>query len=250
MNFWFSQCTLGWIEKLRSSQGWCTRLRWSCLIFFLLLCTSVGLGSRFNKMYFYISFLRAPPIHSRPTSSTPLPIKVQITNDLRTEFYDKDTDLYYAWTQIPVVPGTPPTSTPFTKLTTWRQSNTYTELKVYPPKDVKEGQKWQLVLCAPGTSRGQGVLSAIDLTTNDMLTNTRPFPVLSLPVLFCSKPHGSGVQGTKQEAIERILKLPPSPSSESNVGGRTGHGILRIMEHLAFDLDKVRLVCEYTRISN
>ena len=198
-----------------------------------------------SRMYFYISFLRAPPLSARPILTQPLPIKVQITNDLRTEFLDQDVDIFYSWIQSAGA-ANQPSSIPFKKLTTWRQSNTYTELKVYPPADVKEGQKWQLVLCSPGASRRQTILSAINLSMND--GSIEPFPVLSLPILFTSKQQsGLGyTKGGKQEKIERLIRLPlASIDTEEKVIQRPKQCILKVMEHLAFDLDKVR-TSQYT----
>lgn len=204
-----------------------------------------------DGMYWFISFLRAPPIHAVPNPFSPLCIKIQITNDLRTEFYSGDTDLFYAWIQFNETVLLPLTSTPFTKLTTWRQSNTYAELNVYPPKGVRDGQQWQLALCTPGERRGQTVLSAINLPLDHETVDITPFPVLSRPILFKSTKLSNVAtdgKGSKQEKIERLFKLPswqesPSTQPPDTNNLKTKGNVVKITEHLGFDLDKVSQWC-------
>ncbi|TFY81984.1 hypothetical protein EWM64_g2029 [Hericium alpestre] len=58
-------------------------------------------------MYYYISFLRPPPLQSPLTA--PITITPQVSNDLRTEPYPDPIDIFYAWTLPSAAPVTRPT---------------------------------------------------------------------------------------------------------------------------------------------
>ena len=171
-------------------------------------------------MFFYISFLRPPATQSYPSGT--ISITPQVANDLRTEPFDGAQEIYYSWS--PVNPNSaepyPAISAP-QKLTVWRQSSAYKEIPVPLPQGLREGQSYRLVL----TAHGQGRPHIINLAASDL--GTRPFPVLSMPVLFSSR----GRAG-KQEQIERVYRIPLQAGT---------NGFLTVREQTSFDLDKVRL---------
>ncbi|KAK0497323.1 putative methyltransferase-domain-containing protein [Armillaria luteobubalina] len=158
-------------------------------------------------MFYYISFLRPPP--SNAGLSGKLSITPQITNDLRTEFYPKPQDIFYAWSS-PLG-----TQTRSSKLTTWRQENAYKEIVVPLPPLVREGQQWTLNLTA--SSKASDVI--VNLQDSNTLGRV-PFGVLSMPIQFGR----STATEKKQGRIERVYALH--------------HGTMKITEQTSFDLDK------------
>jgi protein N-lysine methyltransferase METTL21D len=171
-------------------------------------------------MFWYISFLRPPLAQSLLLS--PLTITPQIANDLRTNLFDDEQDLYYSWS--PTIPAGKPLLP--VKLTTWRQSNAYKELLVSPPPGVREGQSYRLILTAnpnagPYINLAEG---------SEGLGKTHPFPVISMPVVFTKNAIKS--KG-KQERIERIYRIPLPIASEPQIVS------MKITEQTSFDLDKV-----------
>ncbi|RDB15874.1 hypothetical protein Hypma_003674 [Hypsizygus marmoreus] len=175
-------------------------------------------------MFFYLSFLRPPPLQSA-TYGTIL-ITPQIANDLRTEPFDGSEDIFYAWSQFSgYSSSTRESTTKPMKLTTWRQSSAYKEIPVPLPPGVRDGQSWRLLL---GGARTQGSdFTAIDL--HDHALGRSPFPVISMPIQF-----GPRVlkKGTKQEQIERVYRLWPARGDE------IPEISLRLTEQTSFDLDK------------
>ncbi|KAF9461535.1 putative methyltransferase-domain-containing protein [Collybia nuda] len=170
-------------------------------------------------MFFYISFLRPPPLQAPPFGT--IQITPQIANDLRTEPFTGTQDLFYSWSQSPSGSSTHgSTETKPTKLTTWRQANAYKEIPVPVPHGIRDGQTWHLLLQAQGSS-------IIDLA--DGSVGRVPFPVLSMPILFGSR-GGRGVG--KQEQVERLYQLRPAGGPEAPILS------LRITEQTSFDLDK------------
>jgi hypothetical protein len=165
-------------------------------------------------MYYYLSFLRPPP--SIVALNALIVIAPQIANDLRTELYEEELDIWYSWKST-----NPGSSTRPAKLTTWRGSpSAYKEIQVPPPPRVREGQQWQVLL-----SSGRTETAAVDL--NRPLSF--PFGVSSLPIAFSSRNGSSTASGKgKQEQIERTYLVGSNP--------------ITIREHTAFDLDKVRVL--------
>ncbi|PBK65860.1 uncharacterized protein ARMOST_06759 [Armillaria ostoyae] len=160
-------------------------------------------------MFYYISFLRPPP--SNASLSGKLSITPQITNDLRTEFYRRPQDIFYAWSS----PDSPlRTQTRPNKLTTWRQENAYKEIVVPLPPLVREGQQWTLNLTA--SSKASDAI--VNLQDSSVLGSV-PFGVLSMPIQF-----GRSTATEKQGRIERVYALH--------------HGTMKITEQTSFDLDK------------
>ncbi|KAI0351369.1 hypothetical protein OH77DRAFT_950098 [Trametes cingulata] len=172
-------------------------------------------------MFFYISFLRPPATHAFPSGS--VSITPQVANDLRTEPFDGAQDIYYSWSPVNLTRAEPyPTITTPQKLTVWRQSSAYKEIPVPLPQGLRDGQSYRLVL----TAHGQGRPHIINLAAQDL--GVRPFPVLSMPILFSSRTRG-GSAGEKQEQIERVYRVPLQAGE---------NGFLTVREQTSFDLDK------------
>jgi hypothetical protein len=170
-------------------------------------------------MYFYISFLRPPPLHASPSGT--LVITPQIANDLRTEHLGCEQDIFFYWYQcLSATDTTLNAALPVvTKLTTWRQKDAYKEISVPLPHGVRDGQWWCLVLTS---QRGGTQPQMIDLG-GDVV----PFPVISMPILFSA--HKVEMRG-KQEKIRRVYRIPV-PAGEP--------AYLTLQEQTSFDLDKV-----------
>ncbi|KAG2121871.1 putative methyltransferase-domain-containing protein [Suillus clintonianus] len=169
-------------------------------------------------MFYYISFLRPPPTQAA-LSGEPIHITPQIANDLRTEYYTDVQDIFYSWALQSPTPSSSVITKPV-KLTSWRASTMYKEIPVPPPRNACNGEYWRLILSS-GTSRKDQVLSL-----NDENLGHRPFPVLSDPILFSTRPS----KVVKQERIRRSYAL-----TETNKDHPT---IFHIIEQTSFDLDK------------
>jgi hypothetical protein len=192
-------------------------------------------------MFYYISFLRPPPLQASTTPTEPILIMPQICNDLRTEYLDDPIDIYYAWSLHAPHPTSPMTTKP-TKLTSWRTSTAYKEIPVPKPPHLdsqnhkwkdSDGSSWRLILTCGTTQNGND--QAVVLGETDT-TGRAPFAVMSMPVRF-SRRHGPGnlkgaVKGTKQERIARSYALRV-PLQDRPI-------VFDIMEQTSFDLDKVR----------
>lgn len=198
-------------------------------------------------MFHYVSFLRPPPSIVSPTS--PVSFTPQVSNDLRTELYQGECDLFYSWIHeadyetlpYPNTIGTPSFSVPVleksTKLTTWRPGNLYKEIRISPPPRAKDGSTWRLVITSNGHHKGHSS-AMIDLChasgSNRETLGKTPFPVVSMPILFSAKGARGGL--TKHEKIERVYQFPsPGQFTNDSSPART----LRVVEQTSFDLDKV-----------
>lgn len=196
-------------------------------------------------MFYYLSFLRPPPTQAQPSGT--ISITPQIANDLRTEHYDAEQDIFYSWHQIVTSPHQTSAQTVPTKLTTWRRATAYKEIPVPLPSGIRDGQLWRLVLSCDGRSAtDQGRSGCVVELGSDRL-GREPFPVLSMPIKFSSRlPRGVI---TKQEKIERAYTfLLPTPAAvpiregDSDVNARSNPSrvIIKVTEQTSFDLDKVR----------
>lgn len=96
----------------------------------------------------------------------------------------------------------------------------YKEIPVPPPRNVRNGEYWRLILSS-GTSRKDQVLSL-----NDESLGRQPFPVLSDPIFFSARPN----KAVKQERIQRSYALTAI--------NRDNPVIFNIIEQTSFDLDK------------
>ncbi|KAF9477753.1 hypothetical protein BDN70DRAFT_907091 [Pholiota conissans] len=185
-------------------------------------------------MFFYISFLRPPPVQAGPYGT--ISITPQISNDLRTESYTSAQDLYFSWSlHSPPHPKGPQTTRP-TKFTTYRPSSAYKELPIPVPPGVREGQRWCLIITALPQSAGASNLDSVDLSAADV--GASPFPVMSMPIAFI----GRGSKGAaKQEMIERTFLVPCRGDADSEEGGGKEQKMLAALtftEKTSFDLDK------------
>ncbi|KAJ7180629.1 putative methyltransferase-domain-containing protein [Mycena filopes] len=158
-------------------------------------------------MFFYLSFLRAPPT----SCSNRLSITPQIANDLRTELSENVQDIYYSW----LSPATGQETQPM-KLTTWRgQSSAYKEIPVPLPRFSVNGT-WRLVL------RSSPTLGGVHLDAD--AKGTLPLPVMSMPILL-GRPQNGKVKAKLQDQIERSYSF----GDDQRVS---------ITEQTSFDLDK------------
>nr|XP_018264618.1 uncharacterized protein I303_02791 [Kwoniella dejecticola CBS 10117]OBR86776.1 hypothetical protein I303_02791 [Kwoniella dejecticola CBS 10117] len=99
-------------------------------------------------MYWYISFLRPPPV-SVPSTSKEIIITPQVANDLRTELRYEPTSICYTWQRT-----SPPSSctTPPQELTTFiPPQSTYKPIAIPLPPNVQIGESWRLGLFSPST---------------------------------------------------------------------------------------------------
>ena len=184
-------------------------------------------------MFFYISFLRTPPLSS--LQSSPIVFTPQVSNDLRTEPFPTSIDIFYWWiscTSQNLIRFSEPA-----KLTTWRQENAYKPLQVPPPSKNLSGVAGMdccLVLSLSPTVAS----SEIDLRNPDI--GRVPLPVRSLPIRLTSPRQGgrgvptktptASTTTTKQEAITRTFRL---------FGDEGATPTMQIKETVSFDLDKV-----------
>jgi|ERR1700722_3152448 len=167
-------------------------------------------------MFFYISFLRPPPLQASLTGK--LFITPQIANDLRTELHDGTQDIFFFWSQS--IEAQSPTPKP-SKLTTWRTGSTYKEISVPLPPSIRHGQSWSLVLTTQTTSGPHCV------NLNGDTIGTTPFPVISMPILFT---RNTEFPLEKQSQIQRLYCIPTFDGE---------FACLKVREHTSFDLDKV-----------
>ncbi|KIK90516.1 hypothetical protein PAXRUDRAFT_831636 [Paxillus rubicundulus Ve08.2h10] len=173
-------------------------------------------------MFYYISFLRPPPLQASIAPSEPILITPQICNDLRTEYFQNTVDIYYSWSLDSPKQNSSVITKPV-KLTSWRSNNAYKEISVPRPQNLRDGQSWRLVLSCGMTRKDQVV--ALD----EQNLGSTPFAVVSMPVTFTTQPQ----KGSKQEQIGRSYFWRAS-LQETPV-------IFDIMEQTSFDLDKVRI---------
>jgi protein N-lysine methyltransferase METTL21D len=181
-----------------------------------------------SGMYYYISFLRPPPNQVSPTSKNIL-ITPQVANDLRTELFHGEVDLFLSW--VPCAPGLSSTqqATRPGKLTTWKPATAYKEIPLSMPPGVREGQTWKLVLSADSSAPVDPRIPLFNPSCGSV-----PFPVISMPILFSSRGLAAKA-GSKQERIQRVLSL----GLRHNDG--TAFPSVMITEQTSFDLDKVGL---------
>ncbi|KZP00908.1 hypothetical protein CALVIDRAFT_216889 [Calocera viscosa TUFC12733] len=171
-------------------------------------------------MYYYLSFLRPPPISSFPEST--VTITPQITNDLRTEFFEETADIFYTWTpEEPRMHSTSPA-----KLTTWKgSSSAYKAVSIDLPPSAGPGQKWSLSLfCSPNAS------PSIPLGR----THAQPYGSSSLPITILPS-RGALGDAPKQDEIERTLLLPVVAADG---GSSSSSRALVVRERTSYDLDK------------
>ncbi|KAJ3755575.1 putative methyltransferase-domain-containing protein [Lentinula raphanica] len=172
-------------------------------------------------MFYYVSFLRPPPLQVLPSSS--VIIVPQIANDLRTELYEGSQDIFYSWSLASS--GNSINATKPARLTTWRQTNAYKEIAVPLPPGVRDGQSWRLSLSP------EPLHTPIDFKFGSRLGEL-PFPVMSMPITFTRNARN---ELKKQESIERHYRLTFARDVQRS--SEADH-TLKIIEQTSFDLDK------------
>ncbi|KIK50771.1 hypothetical protein GYMLUDRAFT_252671 [Collybiopsis luxurians FD-317 M1] len=177
-------------------------------------------------MFYYLSFLRPPPLQAVPSS--PVIITPQVSNDLRTDAFQDEIDIFYSW--IPITSSSSAKPTKPIKLTKYRPENAYKEITVQSPALNRDIAAWRLVLTAEPERFSVNLDSGLD----DKLGNTLPFPVISMPINF-TKNTGKDQGKKKQERIERHYRLG---WFDLENGGDGKALALRITEQTSFDLDK------------
>ena len=189
---------------------------------------------RSSSMFFYLSFLRPPPLQAPPHGT--ISITPQISNDLRTELFENSQDLYFSWSLQTNQPLTATTTKPL-KLTTWRPSTAYKEIPVPLPPGVRQNQSWRLILTGTAQSHSNSRPDTIDLGSEE-IGKSAPFPVISMPILFSAR---ATKNVFKQEKVERIYLLPLTGASGDGINnsGIGSVASLRFTEQTSFDLDKV-----------
>ncbi|KAJ7504410.1 putative methyltransferase-domain-containing protein [Mycena galericulata] len=157
-------------------------------------------------MFFYISFLRPPPT----TCSNAISITPQIANDLRTELFEGEQDIYYKWQSVETGE-----ETKAVKLTTWRgEASAYKEIPVPLPRSSRTQGAWRMVLESTASSSG------VRLDAESAL----PFGVTSMPILL-GRAQSNKAKAKLQDQIERVYTLGEDKR-------------VRITEQTSFDLDK------------
>ncbi|KAJ3927472.1 MAG: putative methyltransferase-domain-containing protein [Lentinula lateritia] len=177
-------------------------------------------------MFYYISFLRPPPLQVLPSSQ--VTIIPQIANDLRTESFEDSQVIFYSW--LPAANNTFLDATKPVELTTWRQANAYKEINVPSPSRIRDGQSWRLIL-SPVPQRYS--INLEDAYGAESYLGKTPFPVISMPIKFTRDANQNRV---KQEKIERYYSFTV-PNVQSFPTSRVDLE-LRITEQTSFDLDK------------
>lgn len=202
-------------------------------------------------MFFYISFLRPPPIQAAPAGT--ILITPQISNDLRTEPYEASQDIFYSWTPYPQAgPGTTSTATfglkttKPSKLTTYRNVSAYKEIPVPVPPSVREGQQWQLILSPSAGTVPLQPNCTIDM--RDPAVGNAVLPVISMPIIFSAK--GSRGHVKKQERIERLYRISSSIGADEIASEAASTRELKVTEQITFDLDKVSQYRPVTCLKN
>ncbi|KAJ3789816.1 putative methyltransferase-domain-containing protein [Lentinula aff. detonsa] len=179
-------------------------------------------------MFYYVSFLRPPPLQALPSSS--VNIVPQIANDLRTELFGDSLDIFYSWYPAGETDENSIDTAKPVRLTTWKHTNAYKEINVPLPPGVRDGQTWRLIL----SSEPQHIsINFQDACGPEPKFGKTPFAVISMPINFTK--HATK-NSKKQEKIERRYSFiaPRLQNSENSRVKLT----LKIIEQTSFDLDK------------
>ncbi|OCF74888.1 hypothetical protein I204_03731 [Kwoniella mangroviensis CBS 8886] len=212
-------------------------------------------------MYWYISFLRPPPVSITP-STKEITITPQVANDLRTELRYDPTSLQYIWQRL--TPSLSPPTSPRELTTFIPPQSTYKPISVPLPEGVQIGESWRLGLFSPSSSTSAsrhpscslmslceddvGVIGVwsegIDIVRSELSNKGVVRSVNG------SSKNGKGKQkeskkgkgkekddGPKQGRITREFTLPLQTQEDGEEGERREE-MLRIIEQTSFDLDK------------
>ncbi|GMK59092.1 hypothetical protein CspeluHIS016_0701070 [Cutaneotrichosporon spelunceum] len=198
-------------------------------------------------MYWYISFLRPPPV-GLGLPSDGVVITPQVANDLRTELREEPTPISYVWQRV-----VPPLTTKPSELTLFDPpASTYRPLTVPLPRIARAGERWRLGLFSPPHALEAPLLSLSEAEVPvmgvwseaiELRASERP---QSGPVRGVGadkqnkakgrrdenkgkgKESGKAKEEAKQTRITRAWPLPPG-ASETH---------LKLVEQTSFDLDK------------
>lgn len=134
--------------------------------------------------------------------------------------------MFYAWSPTSLTAGKHnafPAITKPQKLTTWREDSTYKEIPVPFPPAIRDGETCRLVL----TAHAQGNPHIINLVSPSL--GDRPFPVMSMPILFSARNAKGKAALGKQEQVERVYRVPVDVDQQV---------FITVREQTSFDLDK------------
>ncbi|KAL7419734.1 hypothetical protein Q5752_005650 [Cryptotrichosporon argae] len=215
-------------------------------------------------MYWYLSFLRPPPVAVSPTAGS-ITITPQVANDLRTETRFEPTDIDYVWQCVYPAVRRPHKAQ---ELTTFvPPASTYRPLDV-PLPPVKAGERWRLGLVerrGSRTSRSSGAEDLLGLSEDavgvvgvwSMGIDIRRERGAGEGVVRRvegragrDKDAGGDAKGTgkgkgkskddtaKQTRIQREWALPFPVREGADEAAVAGPSELRIIEQTSFDLDK------------
>ncbi|WVO13234.1 hypothetical protein L204_100847 [Cryptococcus depauperatus] len=213
-------------------------------------------------MYWYISFLRPPPV-SVTLYSESLLVTPQVANDLRTELRYEPTKIYYTWQRI-----APKNSEPeaLKELTTFMPpASTYKPLAIPLSLQAQVGDSWRLGLFSCG-SRSQNCKDAEPEPVNhllDLVQQPKILGVWSEGIEIIRLPggmnngavRGMGKQKERPEDVGRCARAKKGKEKEKErydvpKQGRIHRELilplvrqnqqpsLKIIEQTSFDLDK------------
>ncbi|KAG9010006.1 hypothetical protein FRB94_011142 [Tulasnella sp. JGI-2019a] len=198
-------------------------------------------------MFFYLSFLRPPP-RSASVTAKGLLITPQIANDLRTETFEDEVDVWFRWQ------SSDGRNSPHKKLTTWKGSQSlYKSIDVPLPSPLRVGDSWRLALWVSNepeiSSLNRDPLTIELLPSNS--TQGEPgsltaaefgrevLPVISNPILIEGPRKNSKDGGRKSERVLRKYGLPPLAGGVVNDDSTEQRmRSVSLIEQTSFDLDK------------
>ncbi|KAI9632484.1 putative methyltransferase-domain-containing protein [Dioszegia hungarica] len=215
----------------------------------------------FIVMYWYISFLRPPPVSVE--SGGTITITPQVANDLRTELRYDPTEIYYTWQRTE--PSIQP-SLPSEHLTSFvPPESTYRPLSIPLPAKAGIGEKWRLCLFAPGPPASSLRSDSVETGRQDILALTGPSAKCS-PISVWSegieivRPAGASTGGVtkgvggqggkgrakgKGKAEDKDKAKGKGKEKDETVKQTritrewsTPSGVLKVVEQTSFDLDK------------
>ncbi|BEJ12764.1 hypothetical protein CspHIS471_0212240 [Cutaneotrichosporon sp. HIS471] len=198
-------------------------------------------------MYWYISFLRPPPV-GLTLPSDGVVITPQVANDLRTELREEPTPISYVWQRV-----APPVTTKPAELTIFDPpASTYRPLTVPLPRTARAGERWRLGLFSPPYALEAPLLSLSEKVVpvmgvwSESIELRAGEPPQAGPVRGVgtdkkgkakgkreekkgkAKENGKVKEEAKQTRITRAWPLPPGTSEAQ----------LKLVEQTSFDLDK------------
>ncbi|CAK9782803.1 hypothetical protein CC85DRAFT_247547 [Cutaneotrichosporon oleaginosum] len=208
-------------------------------------------------MYWYISFLRPPPV-GVTLPSNGVVITPQVANDLRTELRDEPTPISYVWHRV----APPPTAKPgervaqplITKpaeLTTFEPpASTYRPVTVPLPRSARAGERWRLGLLSPPHPLEAPLLSLMESSVPIMgvwsesieLRAGEPSqagPLRGVGANKKEKGKGKGEEDEKKgKGKENGKAKEEAKQTRITRAWPFADGELKLVEQMSFDLDK------------